>query len=256
MTKKSEQVRVDRFTYNEGDVVIGEPIDLDDLKGSDDHWKRNESWFSEGSPRSGHHGHDDDIVPIEEPESEEDDVREGGPTSGNWGHTGAPGQGGSSRGGGRVVGSLVNGTNVVEGLSREEYEYLKEELTMFDGKWKGDRRHLARAALAEIRDQRVDSAIFKFERGELLGIASLSLQDSPDRAYLSYLATRESGHGFDMMRVISKHALENKKGLEWAAPPDSRGFYNHIGFSDFKGLTYKVPVDMLTSWLSWAEGVE
>jgi len=57
MSRKCEQGRGDRFTYQEHDVIIGKPIDLDDLQGDDDHWKRNGVWCGEQASKNRHRVH-------------------------------------------------------------------------------------------------------------------------------------------------------------------------------------------------------
>lgn len=47
MTKKPENIRPERFMWQEGDIVIGEPVDPSEIKGDAKHWNRDAEWYEE-----------------------------------------------------------------------------------------------------------------------------------------------------------------------------------------------------------------
>lgn len=159
----------------------------------------------------------------------------GDPGSGHHGHVGIPGQ---------VGGSLPSGVNIFTNPTlKQQLDWEKNVAG-----WEGERRAFAKLALRDIKEG--NAIVVKESKGELKGIASISIHLGKN-AVLSVVATKERGHGLDMMRAVIGTVAAKGQNIWWEANAHSLKFYKAIGFKPLRDGQYifKLSAEECEKWM-------
>jgi len=207
----------------------------------------------------------------------------GGEGSGHPGHHGRPGRRGGSlpRGAAMVITDKWYGPRVKEKARRELVEHLKKELRdtwpryhdverkrgeTYDEWW--DRQNRAETAYSIAQGSiqnfawemswrtKVSHLLVRREKGQLVGVGSLTVDPDEPYAYLSHLATREKGNGSIMMINMARRAVAKRKGLTGQSLLSAETFYRGLADAmqvghliEGHGTSMKIPLRALKKML-------
>ena len=139
---------------------------------------------------------------------------------------------GSSKGGQFAKAPGGGGALAVAGMSATEAQAALGDVAS----WEGPRRKYAREACLTAARRRYCAGLAMRYGKELVGVAALD--QSGDRLFVDFMATKRPGYGREMMKAICRRAAAQGQRVTLAATPASRGFYERIGMRARFGVDF------------------